>query len=75
MRWAEAATTPGAISRLLAKHGLGPRPPLPSRSPPIPETTQLCVRALRTPKLKLVDTCGRRLAGRGLERGRRPLLY
>jgi Putative transposase len=37
LRWVEAATTPEAISRLLAKHGLGPRPPPPSRSPPIPE--------------------------------------
>jgi hypothetical protein len=29
MRWAEAATTPGAIARLLAKHGLAPQPPPP----------------------------------------------
>src|SRR5262249_46348028 len=27
MRWTEAATTPGAIARLLAKHGLAPQPP------------------------------------------------
>jgi Putative transposase len=27
MRWMEAATTPGAIARLLAKHGLAPQPP------------------------------------------------
>jgi hypothetical protein len=27
MRWLEAATTPDAIARLLAKHGLRPRPP------------------------------------------------
>jgi hypothetical protein len=26
-RWLEAATTPDAIARPLAKHGLGPRPP------------------------------------------------
>jgi hypothetical protein len=26
-RWLEAATKPDAIARLLAKHGLGPRPP------------------------------------------------
>jgi len=26
-RWIEAATKPDAIARLLAKHGLGPRPP------------------------------------------------
>jgi hypothetical protein len=32
-RWLEAATTPAAIARLLAKHGLGPRPP-PRRSAP-----------------------------------------
>ena len=32
-RWLEAATKPDAIARLLAKHGLGPRPP-PPRSPP-----------------------------------------
>lgn len=32
-RWLEAATTPEAIARLLAKHGLGPRPP-PRRSAP-----------------------------------------
>ena len=32
MRWLEAATTPDAIARLLAKHGLGPRPP-PKRPP------------------------------------------
>src|SRR5262249_37748235 len=31
MRWLEAATTPGAIARLLAKHGLAPQPP-PARS-------------------------------------------
>jgi hypothetical protein len=28
-RWLEAATKPEAIARLLAKHGLGARPPLP----------------------------------------------
>ena len=33
MRWIEAATAPDAIARLLAKHGLGPRPP-PTRSAP-----------------------------------------
>ena len=33
MRWIEAATAPDAIARLLAKHGLGPRPP-PARSAP-----------------------------------------
>jgi hypothetical protein len=27
MRWVEVATQRGAISRLLAKHGLGPQPP------------------------------------------------
>ena len=32
MRWLEAATTPDAISRLLADHGLAPRAP-PHRSP------------------------------------------
>ncbi len=32
MRWLEAATTPDAIARLLARHGLGPRPP-PKRPP------------------------------------------
>ena len=32
-RWLEAATKPDAIARLLAKHGLGPRPP-PRRSAP-----------------------------------------
>ena len=32
MRWVEAATSAEAIARLLAKHGLGPRPPPPSRS-------------------------------------------
>jgi hypothetical protein len=32
-RWLEAATTPEAIARSLAKHGLGPRPP-PRRSAP-----------------------------------------
>jgi hypothetical protein len=35
MRWLEAATTPGAIARLLAKHGLGPQPP-PRRAQPPP---------------------------------------
>jgi hypothetical protein len=34
MRWIEAATVPDAIARLLAKHGLGPRPP-PARSAPL----------------------------------------
>jgi hypothetical protein len=34
MRWVEAATGAEAISRLLAKHGLAPRPPPPSRTPP-----------------------------------------
>ena len=33
MRWLEAATTPDAIARLLAKHGLGPRPPPRDRAP------------------------------------------
>jgi hypothetical protein len=27
MRWVEAATTPDAIARLMANHGLAPRPP------------------------------------------------
>jgi hypothetical protein len=34
MRWVEAATTAEAIARLLAKHGLAPRPPPSSRTPP-----------------------------------------
>jgi hypothetical protein len=33
MRWLEAATTSDAIARLLAKHGLGPRPPPKDRAP------------------------------------------
>ena len=36
MRWVEVATTPQAIARLLAKHGLGPGPPkgsAPARAP------------------------------------------
>ena len=33
MRWIEAATAPDAIARLLAKHGLGPRPPPPTSAP------------------------------------------
>ena len=33
MRWLESATTPDAIARLLAAHGLGPGPPRP-RHPP-----------------------------------------
>jgi Putative transposase len=49
LRWVEAATTPEAISRLLAKHGLGPRPPPPSRSPPIPEG-QLSFAFARSPR-------------------------
>lgn len=32
MRWLEAATSAEAIARLLAKHGLAPRPPPPSRA-------------------------------------------
>ena len=32
-RWLEAATKPEAIARLLAKHGLGPRPPPPTSGP------------------------------------------
>jgi hypothetical protein len=35
MRWVEAATEPAAITRLLAKHGLGPQPP-PTRPLPTP---------------------------------------
>lgn len=35
MRWVHAATTPKDIARLLAQHGLGPRPP-PSPTPPPP---------------------------------------
>jgi hypothetical protein len=32
MRWVEAATTPDAIARLMAQHGLAPeRPPRPPR--------------------------------------------
>ncbi len=34
MRWIEAATAPDAIAKLLAEHGLGPRPP-PTRSAPL----------------------------------------
>ena len=33
MRWVEAATTADAIARLMAKHGLAPRPPPPRRRP------------------------------------------
>jgi hypothetical protein len=33
MRWVEAATAPDAIAKLLAKHGLGPRPPPASFAP------------------------------------------
>ena len=33
MSWIEAATTPAAIARVLAKHGLGPRPPPPPAPP------------------------------------------
>jgi len=33
MRWLEAASTPDAGARLLAKHGLGPRPPPSERAP------------------------------------------
>jgi hypothetical protein len=35
MRWLKAATEEDAISRLLAKHGLAPRPP-PQPRPPVP---------------------------------------
>jgi Putative transposase/Transposase zinc-binding domain len=35
MRWVEVATSAEAIARLLAKHGLAPRPPPPSRSAPL----------------------------------------
>ncbi|MCP4243707.1 MAG: transposase [bacterium] len=38
MRWIEAATTPEAVSRLLADHGLGPRAP---PEPPPPTLGQL----------------------------------
>jgi hypothetical protein len=34
MRLLETATTPEAVARLLAKHGLGPRPPPPPSAPP-----------------------------------------
>jgi hypothetical protein len=34
MRWLEAATKPDAIAKLMAKHGLGPRPPPQDRAPP-----------------------------------------
>jgi hypothetical protein len=37
MRWVEAATGAETISRLLAKHGLAPRPPPTSRTPPSSE--------------------------------------
>ena len=40
MRWLEAATTPDAIARLLADHGLAPRAP-PHRSPPPPGQLRL----------------------------------
>jgi hypothetical protein len=33
MRWLEIATTPDAIARLMAKHGLAPRPPPPPPHP------------------------------------------
>ncbi|MBX3126609.1 MAG: hypothetical protein KF718_07815 [Polyangiaceae bacterium] len=32
MRWAEVATSRGAITRVLSEHGLGPR------APPVPRT-------------------------------------
>jgi len=32
-RWLEAATKPEAIAKLLARHGLGPRPPPPPSAP------------------------------------------
>ena len=37
MRWLEAATTPDAIGRLMANHGLAPRPPPARRAASIPE--------------------------------------
>jgi hypothetical protein len=33
MRWLEIATSPDAIARLMAKHGLAPRPPPPPPHP------------------------------------------
>jgi len=33
MSWLEAATAPDAIAKLLAKHGLGPRPPPRDQAP------------------------------------------
>jgi hypothetical protein len=44
MRWKELATTPDAIARLLARHGLssGPDPPTRRRPrPPVPEQLEL----------------------------------
>jgi hypothetical protein len=44
MRWKEVATTPDAIDRLLARHGLssGPDPPPPRRTrSPVPEQLEL----------------------------------
>ena len=44
MRWKELATTPDAIARLLARHGLssGPDPPARRRPrPPVPEQLEL----------------------------------
>jgi hypothetical protein len=36
LRWVQAATSPEAISRLLAKHGLGARPPPAPSAPCVP---------------------------------------
>ena len=42
MRWVEAATTPDAIARLMAQHGLAPeRPPRPPRTVPAIEQLRL----------------------------------
>lgn len=41
MRWLEAATAEDAIARLMAKHGLAPRPPPRSRPAPVPCAQQL----------------------------------
>jgi hypothetical protein len=46
MRWVEAPTSPEAISRLLAKHGLAARPACSDGSPRATRTAALCLPAL-----------------------------
>jgi hypothetical protein len=47
-RWFEAATTPDTVAKLLAKHGLGPRPHLRDQVQPVSSASHSLARERAT---------------------------